>query len=734
MRRPYIEENKLKRIKSGISGLDDMFNGGIIKGSRTLFSGQSGTGKTILSLQFIKEGLKLNEKCVYISLLEDPKSSLQYYNIVNVDWNYHLKNKDLFLVYINPSGIKKLEERLLTIMNTSEIQRIVIDGFSGMVKERAYEDIYKVLMFIQKKGISCIVTTSDFERRNTGGNTSPLPELVDNVVILKQLESEGDTARTINILKAKGTFYDTKTRQVIIGKNGIAINKIPLVDNSSGKKVISDTEIKYHLWSWFLKDEMLKDFKNANPNIVINKMEEIGSRHEIQNSLAVQNTPLGVIGLSFQELCKPALDNQLMSLDDSITKDMYFKGALEACTINGQVYGIPDDVDSRHLFYRKDLLNKYGITPPETWQELIDAAKYIVKGEKDPKLNGLLAYWSHEAILTGMLFETIWGNNGDIYDSEGISIVNSKRAEEALQLMKDLIYIHKIMPKEIIHSFSTPTVADMFRNCESVFNITKCEFMFSQYKKDDFYKEKVGIAPLPKMQKDAAHYNIIRGNALCVPKNTRYPKSANAFLKYITSMKVSRQFEIDGGWPFPAKTAFWEDKEILKAKPFYAGAKFLLKNYKNPYADINNFDIIFNLAKNNITKVMREEKEPAEMLEHLSKEISLLSKHHKTYSKVVENIMSCIKENYDKVMSLENIAKEVRLSPSHVGKVFKMETGSTIFDYVVKVKMDKAKEFLSDIRYNIGEVAAKTGYTDTKYFAKLFKKQTGHTPSEYRLM
>jgi|GEM_PF-5932136 len=735
MKISYIEEkNKLRRIKSGVSGLDDMFNGGIIKGSRTLCAGLSGTGKTILSLQFIKEGLRLNEKCIYISLLEDPKSSLKFYNILNIDWNFYLKKRNLFLLYLNAAGIKKLEERLTVILKNNGIQRIVIDGFSGMVKEKALEDIYKALMFIQKKSISCLMTSSVFESRvSGGGNTSPLSELVDNVLVLKQMESGGDIVRTVNILKAKGTFYDTKTRGLYIGKNGATINKLTSNESVPRSENSNESEIKYGLWGDFLKDDIVKDFKKIYPNIAISKMEEVGSKDEIRRALSTQNTTLGVIALSYQDLSRPLLDNYLMSLNDIISKDIYFKGALEACSYKGQLYGIPDDVDSRHLFYRKDLLGKYGVKPPETWEELIAAAKYIVKEESDPKLKGLLAYWDNDIVLTGAFFETIWSNNGDIYDKEGSTVINNKKGGEALQLMRDLIYKHKIMPKEIIYLPAPETIFKMFLNGESVFHLMTSSFMHSHYRKNNIYKDKFGVAPLPRMQNDAANYNVINGKALCVPKNTRYPESAISFLKFVTGIKTSRQLELEGGWPFPAKTVFWKDREILAQKPYYAEAGNILKYYKNPYIEIKNYDIIFNLARNSLASVIRNEKEPAEVLEHLAKEISLLSKHHKTYSKIVENIMSYVRDNYDKVMSLENIAREVRLSPSHVGKIFKMETGVTIFDFVIKTKIDKAKEYLKDIRYNISEVATKTGYMDTKYFAKLFKKQTGLTPSEYRL-
>ncbi len=67
----------------------------------------------------------------------------------------------------------------------------------------------------------------------------------------------------------------------------------------------------------------------------------------------------------------------------------YLPAYAEANTVNGKVVALPAFADSMFLYYRKDLLDKYGIAPPKTWDELTAAAKKIAEGEKNPDLQGL---------------------------------------------------------------------------------------------------------------------------------------------------------------------------------------------------------------------------------------------------------------------------------------------------------------------------------------------------------
>lgn len=92
-----------------------------------------------------------------------------------------------------------------------------------------------------------------------------------------------------------------------------------------------------------------------------------------------------------------------------------------------------------------------------------------------------------------------------------------------------------------------------------------------------------------------------------------------------------------------------------------------------------------------------------------------------------------IKEHYtDPDFNLSGLSYSMNVSLSYLSTVFKQATGNNLSTYVGELRLEKARELLSDLHHPISEVSILSGYSDAKYFAKLFKKKTGNTPSEYR--
>lgn len=83
-------------------------------------------------------------------------------------------------------------------------------------------------------------------------------------------------------------------------------------------------------------------------------------------------------------------------------------------------------------------------------------------------------------------------------------------------------------------------------------------------------------------------------------------------------------------------------------------------------------------------------------------------------------------------ISLREIADYAHLSVSHMCVVFKEQTGTTINQYLTEARMEKAKKYLADPRYNIREISVMSGYQDSNYFGRIFKKTFQMTPVEYR--
>jgi len=100
---------------------------------------------------------------------------------------------------------------------------------------------------------------------------------------------------------------------------------------------------------------------------------------------------------------------------------------------------------------------------------------------------------------------------------------------------------------------------------------------------------------------------------------------------------------------------------------------------------------------------------------------------------VVEQIVGYLEEHYSEKISLDRIAENMYLSPFYISKIFKSETGDTPINYLIHVRLEKAREMLESGENNsIQGVAAKVGYDDAYHFSKLFKKRYGVSPSQMR--
>ena len=105
---------------------------------------------------------------------------------------------------------------------------------------------------------------------------------------------------------------------------------------------------------------------------------------------------------------------------------------------------------------------------------------------------------------------------------------------------------------------------------------------------------------------------------------------------------------------------------------------------------------------------------------------------HNRNTKPVRQAMEYVKKNYASQIHLDDVAGEVCLSSVYFSSVFKKETGQNFVDFLTGYRMEVAKKLLKNSNLNVKEIAYSVSYTDTRYFSKLFKKNVGLKPSDYR--
>jgi two-component system, response regulator YesN len=120
-------------------------------------------------------------------------------------------------------------------------------------------------------------------------------------------------------------------------------------------------------------------------------------------------------------------------------------------------------------------------------------------------------------------------------------------------------------------------------------------------------------------------------------------------------------------------------------------------------------------------------------LEKISEVCQIVSMYKQTQSdSVISKAKSYILQHFSNDISLDDVSREVDISPYYFSKLFKEKTGENFIEYLTKIRIEKAKDLLNNKNLSIKEICLNVGYGDPNYFSRIFKKHVGATPTEYK--
>ena len=102
-------------------------------------------------------------------------------------------------------------------------------------------------------------------------------------------------------------------------------------------------------------------------------------------------------------------------------------------------------------------------------------------------------------------------------------------------------------------------------------------------------------------------------------------------------------------------------------------------------------------------------------------------------SMLVKQASAFIQQNYSRSFSLEELSNEIGVSKSYLSRIFKTDTGISLWDYLNRYRIQKAKELLLLTDKNITSIAGEVGYEDVGYFGRVFREIAGCSPRAFRL-
>ncbi len=219
----------IEKIKTDISGLDEILDGGIPKGNEVLIAGPAGSGKTIFSLEFLCKGAIKGEKGLYISFEESEKAIIRNISEFGMDLPKYLDNNSIRITKYDPYRFENLTELLSMNIKETGATRVVIDSITAInLYIQDAKDIRRTLVEIQSilrdNNCTAFLISEMPSENNKMISRFGVEEFVsDGIIILYYTHVSSEYSRSILVWKMRGSTHSRKIHPFKISKEGIVI-------------------------------------------------------------------------------------------------------------------------------------------------------------------------------------------------------------------------------------------------------------------------------------------------------------------------------------------------------------------------------------------------------------------------------------------------------------------------------------------------------------------------------
>lgn len=294
--RPLLRGSSDKRISVGNSALDSMTNGGVFQGSSTLITGPSGAGKSLSAMQFIAEGLKNGENCLYAGFEESREQIIR--NARSFGWDFEQCEKDGILTirsaYPGEMFIDEHFRDIMAIIEGKGIKRCAVDSLSAVSnsfpEEHFTQFSKRLVAYMKSKGVTSFLTSNIGalvgESRMEEGRFSIL---TDNIIVMRYAEMQGELRRILNVIKVNGSTHSKGLRTYDITSDGIVVGQslsgFEGIMTGNARKVTETTEdtidMEFRRYLGPMGASVFRDMKkrgiNArNVSVYIDELEKEG--------------------------------------------------------------------------------------------------------------------------------------------------------------------------------------------------------------------------------------------------------------------------------------------------------------------------------------------------------------------------------------------------------------------------------------------------------------------------
>jgi circadian clock protein KaiC len=223
-----------ERVTTGIDGLDRLMGGGLWRGSTTVLAGPTGAGKTTAGLQFVLEGVRRGEPCLYANFQENPMQLARGLRGMGVDVE-DVRRRGLYFMYASPVELQvdSVIVSLFRQIQTAGTRRVVIDSLGDLVSaasdaHRLHDFLYALAQQFTVKGVTSIliseasgnlVPDAGADHLDLGGRFA---FMADNLVLLSRSVAS-ETRRSLTVIKQRASVHDLASHEVEISEKGLRV-------------------------------------------------------------------------------------------------------------------------------------------------------------------------------------------------------------------------------------------------------------------------------------------------------------------------------------------------------------------------------------------------------------------------------------------------------------------------------------------------------------------------------
>jgi trehalose/maltose transport system substrate-binding protein len=256
---------------------------------------------------------------------------------------------------------------------------------------------------------------------------------------------------------------------------------------------------------------------------------------------------------------------------EGVDISQYFDRIVQNNTVDGALTGLPWFTDAGILYYRSDLLEKYGFDgPPETWAELDEMATVIQEGERaegNPDFWGFV--WqgnSYEGLTCDALeWQVSWGG-GEIVEQDGTISINNPQAAAAFDMAAS--WVGRISPPGVV-SYQEEDARGVWQAGNSAFMRNWPYAYALGNAEDSVIRDAFGVVPLPRGEgPDARHADTLGGWQMAV---SRYSDNVDAAAQVAICMagREGQKIRATQGSMLPTIGDLYQDEDVLAANPFF---------------------------------------------------------------------------------------------------------------------------------------------------------------------